>query len=242
MKWLIDIGNSRMKSALFDGARLRDIRAVSNDGIADAELWTSTQMPDSAWIASVGGDALDRQVADLVSVHTGKSPHFVRSTAQACGVRNAYAEPQRLGVDRFLTLIAVHAKVTGMVIVAGCGTALTLDAIDSSGRHLGGLIAPSPDLMQASLRERTARLRDVADTAVVEMATDTDSAVTSGTWLAAVALVERFVAQTRHRGETSTLVLTGGGADRLTTLIAIPHVVRQDLVLEGLAIYADTHD
>ncbi|MEP6485265.1 MAG: type III pantothenate kinase [Rudaea sp.] len=239
MKWLIDIGNSRIKWARSDGTRITDVRAAANDRMADAELWKNIQIDDSVWIASVAGESVNRQVNDLIAERTSRVATFVHSVAHACGVRNAYAAPERLGVDRFLALIAARARIPRTVVIASCGTALTLDAIDGTGRHLGGLIAPSPDLMQASLRERTAKLRDVAATAVVEIADSTDAAVMSGTWLAAVALVERFVERVPHDEKMPTLILTGGGADALAALIAIPHVVCNDLVLEGLAIRSD---
>jgi type III pantothenate kinase len=137
-------------------------------------------------------------------------------------------------------LIAAHAQANGVAIVAGCGTALTLDAINAQGQHLGGLIAPSPDLMQAALHGRTARLGTPAEGKVVAMADNTVDAVTSGAWLAAVSLTKRFVANAAEAlVQAPTLLLTGGGAARLSTLIRAPHRVDEELVLRGLALRAD---
>ena len=151
-------------------------------------------------------------------------------------MRNAYAQPEKLGVDRFLSLIAVHAHRKGAAVIASCGTALALDALCEDGRHLGGLIAPSPALMQQALRAGAARLRDIDDAPIVEIADDTDAAVASGTWLSAAALTERFVANVARRlGVAPRLVVTGGGADRLAALLDSPHEREPDLVLRGLA-------
>ena len=65
-------------------------------------------------------------------------------------------------------------------------------------------------------------------------------AATGGTWQAAAALVERFSARMAPRlGGTPRLLLAGGGATQIATLLEIPARVVADLVLRGLAAYAD---
>lgn len=241
MKLLIDIGNTRLKWATWDGARLHAGAASAHGGNVDfAALFTMTKQPAEVWIASVAATALDAELARFTREHWRVEPQFVRSSASACGVRNAYAQPERLGVDRFLGLVAAHTLHPGACVIAGCGTALTLDALTADGTHLGGLIAPSPDLMRGALLGNTARLGEIAAAAVVEIATDTATAVTSGTWLAAAALVERFVAQAAQRfGAAPGLLLSGGGAATLGRLLTLPYRADGELVLRGLAIYAD---
>ena len=241
MKLLIDIGNTRIKSAIIDGANFLALPATANSDMQIGNLWTSIQHVDSIWIASVASDAATDKVTAAAREHFAIEPRFARSTAEACGVRNAYGAPERLGVDRFLSLIAVHATRQASV-VASCGTALTLDAIDDAGRHLGGLIAPSPHVMQESLRKTTARLKEAPDADIVDIAKDTDTGIASGTWLAAVSLVERFVKQASIRlNVVPQLVLTGGGANRLGALISLDHRIEPNLVLQGLALFADAH-
>ena len=243
MKLLIDLGNTRLKWALWDGAVLRPGAAIAHAGgepVDFAALWKDIESVESVWIASVATSALGETLTRSVRERYGIEPHFVRSGAQACGVRNAYAQPERLGVDRFLGLIAAHAQAQQPTVVASCGTALTLDALAADGRHLGGLIAPSPALMQSSLRGNTARLGEAGAARVVELADNTADAVESGSWLAAVALIERFVAHTtRGFGVAPALVLGGGGARRLVDLIALPLRIDAELVLRGLALFAE---
>jgi type III pantothenate kinase len=235
MKLLVDIGNTRLKSALVDGERWQAIVAVPVAAI-DAALWKDIPRVDSAWIASVASGDVTERVAAHIRERFGAVVHIVRSTAEACGVRNAYARPERLGVDRFLALIAVHARGEGPAVIASCGTALTLDALREDGQHLGGLIAPSPALMQQALRAGAAQLRQIDDAEVVDIADDTDAAVASGTWLAAVALTERFLAKATARfGASPRLVVTGGSGERLAALLDRPSDVEPDLVLRGLA-------
>ena len=244
MKLLIDLGNTRLKSAVWDGTTLRALGAATHGGPMDNvdfdALWNEAGAVSAILVASVAAAATCQRLAQDLRRRFGREPVFVASSAQACGVRNAYAQPERLGVDRFLGLIAVHADVAGAVVLASCGTALTLDAIDADGLHRGGLISASPALMIDALTGNTARLQRPRAARVVELAADTADAIESGTWLGAAALIERFVERAAAViGSRPALVLAGGGAQRLGGLIAPAHRVDEAVVLRGLAIYAD---
>ncbi len=244
MKLLIDIGNTRLKWALWsDGRRAMGGVFAHRETTLEAGLgnnWTALPTPRSIHIASVVGSDFEAALSALITTHFSQVPQFVRSPASALGITNAYREPQRLGVDRFLALAALHDAAPRAQVLVSCGTALTLDAIDASGRHLGGLIAPSPTLMRSALASATARIGDV-EGELVEIASNTADAVTSGSILAAVALIERFRAETAARvGTDVSLSCDGGGVDEWLHLL--PHAARgRDLVLRGLALWADAN-
>ncbi len=243
MKLLIDLGNTRLKCALWDGSTLRFIGAlphVGDDIQLDFDtLWKDIGAVSEILIASVASAVVGDQVWRKAFERFGAQPVFVLSPASACGVRNAYAEPDRLGIDRFLGLVALHAVESGPCVLASCGTALTLDALATDGSHLGGLIAPSPPLMLDALTGATARLSTPQAARVVERADNTGDAIESGVWLAGTALLERFVTHaTQTFGAAPSVVLTGGSAARLATLIEPTCRVDPELVLRGLAIYA----
>jgi type III pantothenate kinase len=255
MKLLIDVGNTRLKCALWDGTELHALGSATHaaamqaalmdaDPAHDVEfaaLWTPVADVSAIFVASVAGSALEQRLTRSLAQRFAIAPRFVASTASACGVRNAYAQPERLGVDRFLGLIALHALERGPCVLASCGTALTLDALAADGTHLGGLISASPALAIDALTGSTARLNAPQSAQVVELAVNTGDAIESGAWLAAVALIERFCARATPPLEgTPALVLSGGGALRLSALLAPPHRVDTSLVLRGLAIYADS--
>ena len=94
-------------------------------------------------------------VAEQLARH-GCPAQRVRTLPEAAGVRIAYAEPSRLGVDRFLALLGAHARGPGPWLLVSAGSALTVDLLDSSGQHRGGVIAPSPEHMRAALAARFA--------------------------------------------------------------------------------------
>ena len=243
MKLLIDLGNSRIKWATWTGDKLRPGQAldhVEKDNVDFSPLWKNLQKPDEIWVASVASPELETSLTQSLLERYDVSPRYVRSSAGVGGVHNAYAIPERLGVDRFLGLVALHAMQPVAAVLISCGTALTLDALDGQGRHHGGLIAPSPALMRDALLDRTARIGTVERARVVEFADNTADAVESGTWLAATALVERFVTRTASRfGTPPMIVFTGGAGARLASLTGLPHRLEEHLVLRGLAVYAD---
>jgi pantothenate kinase type III len=76
----------------------------------------------------------------------------------ALGVRNAYPKHNKLGVDRWLAMLAAYHYYNAPVCIVSCGSALTLDIVDSQGQHLGGMIMPGLNLMQQALSRGTANL------------------------------------------------------------------------------------
>jgi type III pantothenate kinase len=241
MQLLIDLGNTRLKWALLaaDGISSRGAFVHSGAGIAGvlATAWTSLSGVRRIYVASVAPLALDVELEAFTRQKFGIEPEFLRSPAAALGIRSAYGEPARLGIDRFLGLAALHAAHARAQVLVGVGTAMTLDAIDADGTHIGGWIVPSPALMRESVLARTARVAaDVGHD--VEFADNTADGLHAGSLHAASGAVERFAANAaRHFQAWPAVVLTGGGADEIAPLL--PGAERRDgVVLDGLALWA----
>jgi len=233
--WLFDLGNTRLKCArLGEDGRPGEARAFPHEDGALAPDWATGLPPriEAAYVASVASSALRVALLDALAARCDRiSVAATRKTWQ--GLRIAYDEPARLGVDRFLTLLAAHGR-GGAWLVVGVGTALTIDLVDADGRHHGGRIAPSPTLMRQSLQARAAQLPASGGDYRV-FANGTLDALASGCLGAALALVaqSREVAARACGGPVSLLLHGGGAADLL------PHlddaVSAPALVLEGLA-------
>lgn len=230
---LIDVGNSRLKWAHARDGKLRDGGAIEHHGHSAAAFGHIDSCDvDSVWIADVTGDALQPALVQAVCDRCGVEPHFVTSEAHRAGLVCAYAQPQRLGIDRWLMLLAAWTQARSAACVVSAGTALTFDVIDGQGRHLGGVIAPGLYAMQQAVLGTTrfaaaGPQRDYDET----LGSDTEACVRQGALHAAAGLIERL---TRRYGEGATCWLSGGDADVL--LPQLPPVWRPhpDLVLEGL--------
>jgi type III pantothenate kinase len=245
MRLLLDLGNTRLKWAMQrEGFPLESAAvAWAEDPVAAlSTAWRGLPKPSAVVAASVVDDTREALVGELVRNMFGGDPVWLRTPAAACGVRNAYAEPQRLGVDRFLGMVAAYADARAPCVLVGVGTALTLDALAMDGTHLGGLIAPGPRLMQQSLLGATARVRPEHAGSRQELADNTADAVVSGCWGACAGLVERFVRQmTARLGAAPAVLLGGGDAEALLPMLELPATIVIDAVLHGLGLWADAH-
>ncbi|HEU4665686.1 MAG TPA: type III pantothenate kinase [Dokdonella sp.] len=242
MKLLVDFGNTRLKwASVVADAPLRPGGVFAHADVPlVAELrreWGGLARVDSAWIASVVSSAREDELAAFVRDRFGVPARFVRSPAAALGIRNAYAQPERLGVDRFLALAAAHARHPRLQVLVSAGTALTIDALDADGSHLGGLIVASPHAMRLAVVAGTARV-DARGGRLSERPRATADAVVTGSLYAAAGAIERFRASLVGAGEAlPPILLGGGGADELEPLLAPVERVH-DLVLHGLALWA----
>jgi type III pantothenate kinase len=226
----VDVGNSRVKYALDDGAPV----AIAHEGepaVAIARMLDAVERPDEVILVDVTG-AAERALS-------GYAVRVLRSSAACCGVTNAYPEPERLGADRWAALIGARARHRGAVCIVDAGSAITVDALDADGRHLGGWIAPGLALGVAALARGTRFARGAIEgRALDEFATDTADAIRAGVRNAALGFVERAArAATQALTESPQLVLCGG--DAATLGAAFPDaVVDEPLVLRGLMAWA----
>lgn len=238
---LVDAGNSRLKWASLD---------------AEGNLSPSTARPYAAGTAMDALRAVLQQqpVTRMVLVHVlgagfgqavqqlcaeyGVALQVVHSQAAAYGIRNGYRVPASLGADRFVAMVAARQQVgTRACIVADCGTAATLDALDAEGRHRGGLILPGLATMLHGLQARTQQPLPADFSSPSPLADHTAQAVGSGCLLGLAAALDGLaVAMARGLGGIGqvALLLTGGDATQLRPWMQQAWQVQPDLLLQGL--------
>lgn len=240
VQWLLDLGNSRVKLA-----RLLDGRAVlqgawplaPDEVVVPPPLLAAIGGKGRAWLAS-SASAVRCDAAGKTLLAAGLEVQPVVTQARCGSLRIAYAEPARLGVDRFLGLLAASGRDDGPWLVVSVGSALTIDLLAEDGGHQGGLIALSPTLHREALAARITHL-DVAGGHPVDFANDTADALASGAMASALGAIERCQRLGEARlGRSPTLLLTGGGADQLLSLLSTTARHCPQLVLDGLAEYA----
>ena len=230
----LDAGNSRLKFGLFDGGGwlLQDALDYAVFDELPARL---PARPTRIVACNVAGDALRLRIEALAGT-LGLAVDWLRSSAAACGVSNAYDRPQQLGADRWAALIAARALHAGPAVVVMAGTATTIDAIDAKGVFRGGLILPGLSLMRAALARNTADLPDAAGNYRTQP-TNTDDAIVSGAIHATLGAIERMRAAL---AADALCLLSGGASVELAPHLDRPHRLIDNLVLEGLARYSRT--
>jgi type III pantothenate kinase len=238
---LLDVGNSRLKWSAADaagpGTGLGEGGAIEHGGNpAAAVAAINIARADAIWIANVTGAALGHKLAAVLKTQFGVAPRFAAVQAAHAGLRAAYAEPRLLGIDRWLALLAAWTETRGPACVVSAGTALTFDAVDATGQHLGGVIAPGLlTMQQAVLGVTRFPATGPAQIYTEGLGTDTDACVRQGALHAAAGMVERLAG--RYASSAQRLI-TGGDAARLLPHLGEGWKLRQNLVMEGLLAYA----
>jgi len=244
MTLLVDIGNSRLKWTIAKGGKLEAGQSlVHTDGDLPAQLdaaWGSLGAPRRVLACSVADEQTDQQLAQWVQAHWQVPMSFVVSGRRACGVVNAYQQPNRLGADRWAALVAARVSGKGPACIIDCGTAVTVDLLADDGNHLGGLIVPGLQLAQSSLSAGTGRIgigsEPKADGRISVFARSTRDAVTGGSLYQLVAFVDRVCSDLRQQyGDDLRCLITGGDAPTILPLLGQMPEHRPQLVFEGMA-------
>lgn len=236
MNLLIDIGNSRLKWATEQAGQISSIQALDYrqlDAYQSLEQsWQTLARPSKIAIACVGSS---QQITAIESLANRLWPAIEiiipKSSAAFGSVSNAYPQPEKLGVDRWLALLAAHQYYPGNSCIIDCGTAITLDFIDSHGQHRGGLISPGLMLMKKALAQNTAALDLSQQTQALVLADNTLNAIDSGTLLAAIGLIETAI---RRYQPVEQVIIIGGDADLIRQNLSMSLIADDQLVFKGL--------
>jgi type III pantothenate kinase len=230
----LDVGNTRLKWAQYDapvaGARVLAHGAVfleNIDKLADEE-WNTLPAPTRILGCIVAGDAVKQRVVEQMELWD-IAPRWVIPSAQEAGVINGYDHPARLGADRWVAMIGARHRLLARGIRKPCvvvmvGTAVTVEAIDASGRFLGGIILPGHGIMLRALESGTAGLH-----------VPTGDALTSGGTFAIAGAVQRMVENTtRHCGEAPECIMTGGAGWKMGPSMSVQFELVEGLIFDGL--------
>ncbi len=236
--YFFDMGNTRGKFWLSRDGRIEARAYVPHEADMAAMLAHLSEeflaRPDAVLGASVLDDDSLEAFAAACRARWSVSPRFAHSSARCQGVVSAYAEqPERLGVDRWLAMIALRERDQDVCVV-DCGTAITIDVMSLRGQHLGGYILPGLSMMAAALLHETHRVRfdPMATVEGLALGRNTGEAVMHGALAAVVALIEKL---TQER--SCAVVLTGGDAASVSACLACPHELQPELLLHGLQRY-----
>jgi type III pantothenate kinase len=228
---LLDAGNTRLKWAVVEdgvwqahgSADYADLSALSQ------ALTTTTE----CYIASVTRSQHENQVSALLAPFS-IVPKWLKAEARFSDVSNNYSDPQQLGVDRWMSLIAARQRTHAPALVVSAGTAMTVDALSADGEFLGGLIVPGFAMMQQALQQGTSQVSEVAGVWQA-FPRNTADAVQSGVVAAMCGAIRLQQARLAALAECApNCFLTGGEAGKLLPHLGMPAEYVPALVLEGI--------
>lgn len=240
----LDVGNTRLKWALYDTA-IPSAKLLAHgaefleniDTLAEG-AWSELPAPQHILGCIVAGDHIRRRVMLQLELWDAV-PQWVIASAQEAGLSNGYDHPTRLGADRWVAMIGARHRLLGRgmakpIIVVMVGTAVTVEAIDASGKFLGGIIIPGHGIMLKALESGTAGLH-VPTGEVVNFPTNTSDALTSGGTFAIAGAVERMIQHLRQRtGAEPVCFMTGGAGWKMAPSMSVPFELVDSLIFDGL--------
>ena len=242
MNLLIDIGNSRLKWALWQSGALERGGAMTYGSGTLSEnfqsAWDKLARPERVVVSSVTGRLITAELEQWVLQRWQRDIEYISTTKHAAGVTNGYISAQQLGVDRWAAIVAAYSMTGGACLVVDCGTATTLDVVDDDGCHRGGLIIPGVQMMVQSLSRNTEQISlSKLSSRASGLGQTTGEAITIGVVESIVALVEA----TRRKwisvlGTKMETIITGGDAATLFDGTDFQYCHEPDLVLRGITI------
>ncbi|MFK7828901.1 MAG: type III pantothenate kinase [Congregibacter sp.] len=238
---LIDVGNSSVKWCFIDSAGEVGARGNAEaDRLLPMLEFELAQISSGlrVFVSSVAAQA-SNQTLRMTLESLGCSVWFASARSELGGLRNSYADPSKMGVDRWLAMLAARALSTQRVCVIDAGSALTIDIVGHTGQHEGGYILPGKALMQNALLSNTDRVRFESEVPPqLVPGRSTAEAVSHGLLLAQCGTIALAVAEAQREEPLAQVFLTGGDAAEIAAALqpaaGVAVTLSTDLVLAGL--------
>jgi type III pantothenate kinase len=229
----IDVGNTRIKGAVFEHNTVLEVVVFFKDELADKIENIFKQHPDCTdlVVASVGNVGKDAFLAFEKTIKI----HFI-SHQDPFPFHNRYETPLTLGIDRMVLAsgaVLQFPKKDRLVIDAG--TCITYDFIDSEDHYLGGAISPGIRLRYESLHQYTARLPLLTKESPAHfIGNSTNQSIHAGVVSGITHEIDGFISQYRTQYPNFIIILTGGDADFLANRLKNTIFANSNFLLESL--------
>lgn len=247
----IDIGNSRIKWALFKSGEIVSHNAVEYDTVSFEKVLERECMPlagNKVMISHVAGNELKLKLLGFLKEKQCADINFAETKSAECQISNSYNIVSSMGVDRWLAMIAAYhhpqRNQADAVCVIDCGTAITFDVVGSDGVHLGGLIMPGYRTMYGSLMKNTSNIQQGIDAedkgrGLSYLASSTAACVASGCAQLIQEGVRGIIAKQQEKLDSQMFcIVTGGDGEALAKSLEVSSIYAPFLVLEGLRLVA----
>jgi type III pantothenate kinase len=232
MNLAIDIGNTRVKAAVFEEDKLIELFVFDKKIIISQIRKIIKKHPISLGIMSNVGSVSAKKMAQLK-----KSFDFmVVSASLKVPFTNLYKTPKTLGVDRIaLVAGAVKQFPNKNVLIIDAGTCITFDFIDSKASYLGGAISPGINMRYKALNKFTANLPLITTLQLDDfIGKNTEESIISGVLNGVQNEINGIIEAYREKYLHLTVVLTGGDTNFLSKQLKSSIFANQNFLLQGL--------
>ena len=255
MIFAMDIGNTNIKAAVFDGDRLlKKWRCATNltmtsdqYGILMADLFRYHGLDMRAiqgiMISSVV-PTINYTIEHMCRDYFGKDPRLL-VPGMKTGLNIRYENPRELGSDRIANAVAVATLYGGPSVFIDFGTATTYGVISAKNEFLGGAIGPGLRMMNAALASGTAKLPSielVVPPAVIGRTTVTN--IQAGILYGYMGSVEKIVNEMKRElgCPQARVIATGGMAHLVKANSSVIDEIDPNLTLSGLRLIYEKNE
>lgn len=238
MKLIIDIGNTRVKIAIFDGNELKHYNAVSITMLED-EL---NKIISQERIKSVVVSSVINELPECIKTLQQQFNVIVFEANTPVPLKNLYKTSFTLGSDRLAAAVgADYLYPKNDVLVIDVGTCIKYNFTNSNGEYLGGAISPGIQMRFKAMHTFTARLPLVEkDTDFNQLiGTTTEDSLLSGVMMGVLAEVNGMMDAYQKQYPYVKFVFTGGDAPFFEKRLKNSIFAEPFLVLKGLNVILD---
>jgi len=232
MKLVIDIGNTLVKTGLFEKKQLLETKISP-----ELTLGFITSIADqNKTITSVIISSVKEVPAEIIKYLRKKFSFIELSESIAIPITNLYKTPGSLGKDRLAGIVAVHSLYpTENVLVIDAGTCITYDSINAKGEYYGGSISPGLNMRFKALHTFTEKLPLVSLINFNELiGTDTNESILSGVINGLIAETDTIIERYKKLYSPLKIIICGGDSQFLVNRLKNSIFAIPDLVLIGL--------
>ncbi|WP_321479292.1 type III pantothenate kinase [uncultured Bacteroides sp.] len=232
MNLIVDIGNTMVKVALFEGDSLIDVFSYSNASLGFLEGLIADYPIENGIITTVIN--LDEDAKRFLSnLHVSL---LWLDEKVSLPIANLYETPETLGYDRIAAVVAANYQSPGKnILVIDAGTAITYEFVDAEGRYHGGNISPGMQMRFKALNHFTEKLPLVeAIGRMIPVGRDTDTAIRAGVLKGIEYEILGYVTFFKNKYPDLLVFLTGGDEFSFDTKLKSIIFADKFLVLKGL--------
>ncbi len=233
MNLIIDVGNTRIKIAVFSDSNLIYQERISYESFEIKTLATIDKYNCNRGIIGTVG-SLDK--SKLVGIK-GKIELIELDYKTKIPFNNNYATAKTLGVDRIaLVAAAVENFPKKNTLIIDAGTCITYDFINFEGDYKGGSISPGLEMRYKALNRFTENLPllGLNDDYVEFIGTSTETSIHSGVQNGLINEIKGVIQQYGKKNKELTIVLTGGDVNFLSNRLKNGIFANPNFLIEGL--------
>jgi type III pantothenate kinase len=233
MVLVIDVGNTRIKAAVFENDTLGESFAF---GVADVKQQLQEILKNYLSIKAIVLSSVGDSIMDLLQEAAQTIPVYSISQQSTFPFRSAYATPTTLGIDRMVLASGAVLQFPGQNrLVIDAGTCITYEYISAEDVYLGGAISPGIEMRYKALNNYTAKL-PLLEKKFPELpiGNSTAESMHVGVVQGVLHEIEGTLAELEAQAEKFIIILTGGDAEFLAKRVKNTIFANSNFLLEAL--------